>query len=173
MKSLFYILSAGIDSDFLDISFIHKWSEELIVKAEKPKIWLIDLTLCSDSDSALDVLNNCVRHYGERLDEEYDRSLIGFLCLGLEKKLLSLDKFLSQVFDAVDPRLLAELKSDLHELYQLFERDQSLSDELQAAISSRFGAYRDESEQLYKYLIADDLYEKEKSMIEARHYLIA
>lgn len=93
-KSLFYILFAGIDSGYIGISFLQKWTEQLINNSENPQDWLIDLTMCSDPDSTLNVLRKCLSNSGEILDEEYGETLIGFLCLGLEKKKYHLIIFL-------------------------------------------------------------------------------
>lgn len=150
-KTLFHILFAGIDSGFIDISFVQKWTEKLINNSDSPQDWLIDLTMCSDADSALNILRNYLRNSGETLYEGYGETLLGFLCLGLENKTLSLDEFFSEIIDVIDSYEIVDL--DIDELLHLYKRDQFLSEELQKFISAKFGEYREKSNQLYRYMI--------------------
>ncbi|MCP4112604.1 MAG: hypothetical protein GY749_44940 [Desulfobacteraceae bacterium] len=166
MKSIFYILFAGIDSGFFCINFLQKWTEHLINNSESPQDWLIDLTMCSDTESALNILRKCLSNSDKTLDEGYGETLIGFLCLGLENKILSLGKFFSEVIDVMDSYEIVDL--DIDDLLQLYKRDQFLSEEIQRLISYKFKKYRDNSNHLYRYLIDNELYKKERLMIEVQ-----
>lgn len=150
MKSIFYILFAGIDSGFLDLTFIKNWTERLILNSETPQEWLIDLTLCSDLDSAMSILEKWLSNSGETLDEGYGETLIGFLCLCLEGELISIEKFISEVTDVMDSYEVVDL--EIEEILIRYYKNQILSDELQKSISNKFKKYRENSSKLYKHL---------------------
>ncbi len=154
-ESIFHILFAGIQSGFIDISFLKKWTEELIDISDKPQYWLIDLTLCSDSDSALNILRKYQRDSGKKLSEGYGETLLGFLCLSFENKKLSLDKFFSKIIDVLDGYGsiygIGDLEVEM--LSQFYQGDQFMSEEFLKFVSSKFGEYREKSNQLYRYLI--------------------
>ncbi|MEE4358519.1 MAG: hypothetical protein V2I97_18755 [Desulfococcaceae bacterium] len=97
-----YILFACIESRFIDIDFLHKWTESLIIKSKKPQNWLLDLTICSDSESALNTLRKYLSLSNDILDNEYGEILIGFFYLCYKKNTISFDEFISEVIDVSD-----------------------------------------------------------------------
>ncbi len=147
MKSLFYSLIACIDSQFVGMPFLKKWTESLIIKSKTPQDWLIDLTMCSDSDAALNVLAEYLILSGEVLDEEYGDILVGFLYLGHIKNILTLEKFLTEVLDVVDAYEIYNLEVD--DLLQVLKKDNTMSEDLRGLLLEKFGKYGERSNSLY------------------------
>lgn len=166
MKSLFYILFACIESRFIDIDFLHKWTESLIIKSKKPQNWLLDLTICSDSESALNTLRKYLSLSNDILDNEYGEILIGFFYLCYKKNTISFDEFISEVIDVSDAYEIETF--NFEELLQIHKRGNIASDYFQRLLLEKFGRYGEKSNFLYMHLTNENLYQKEQNIIEDR-----
>ena len=162
MKSLFHILFACIESHFVDIPFLQKWTETLINKSKCPQYWLVELTMCSDSESVLNVLSKYLAFSDNALCEDYWEIILGFLYLSYINNKLTLDQFIYEVVDVADAY---EIEAYLY-LGELLDKNQVTTENLQELLLKKFVKYKNKANLLYKYLTSDNLYEKEQELIE-------
>ena len=149
MESLFVILLAAIESNFMSIPFLQNWTEKLIDILESPPDWLIDLTMCFDSDEALNVLRKNLVLSGEVLDDEkYGGILVGFFYLSYLNKKISFQKFQSEILDVIDAYEIENL--DIEEIGPIFETEP----DIEGLLLKRFEKYGEKSNVLYSYLIS-------------------
>lgn len=160
MESIFIILFACIESGFLSIAFIQKWSEKLISASNCPQDWLIELTSCIDEKSALNILRRCVVHYGVMFDEVYGKILIGFLYLNFKAGNLSSEQFIKEIIDIADAYEVVELDS---ESIRVESGEIKVSKDRTLHILEEWSACSQEN---YEYLTSQELYENEKRLIE-------
>jgi hypothetical protein len=109
MKLFLTTLFAAIESEYLDLSSLRSWADRCIEAAQKPRDWLVDLSMASSGESALDVLRAALPEYGVMLDESYGELLLGFWYQRLGKGELSEDKFANECIDILDAYEIQEL----------------------------------------------------------------
>ncbi len=102
MQSLFVILLAGLESGLVDPRFLRDWSERIIARTDCPQDWLIKLTVSASEEEARDVLFERLRETDEGLGVHYDELLLGFLFLAHERRLMTSERFILNVFDVFD-----------------------------------------------------------------------
>ncbi len=149
MESLFVILFALLESNFISIHFLQNWTEKLIDISKSPPDWLFDLTMCSDSNEALNVLRKNLALSGETLDDEYGGILVGFFYLSYMNKKISFQKLRYEILDVIDAYEIENL--DIEEMVPLFKTEQG---DIEGLFLKRFEKYGKKSNVLYSYLIS-------------------
>ena len=109
MKLFMSTLFAAIESKYLDLPSLKGWADQCIEATNQPKNWLVDLSMASSSENALDVLRAALPEHGVVVDESYGELLLGFWYLRLKAEDVSKDEFATECIDVIDAYEVQEL----------------------------------------------------------------
>jgi len=109
IKLILTTIFAAIESGFVDLASLKNWADRCIDTIPQPRNWLIDLSLASSEQNALDVLRRALPEYGVMLDESYGELLLGFWYLRLANRKVSQEDFLVECIDIIDAYEVQEL----------------------------------------------------------------
>jgi hypothetical protein len=109
MKLFMTTLFAAIESNYLGLPSMKDWADQCIEAAKQPTDWLIDLSMASSSENALDVLRVALPRYGAMLDENYGELLLGFWYMRLREGGVSKNEFATECIDVIDAYEVQEL----------------------------------------------------------------
>ncbi|CAM3536955.1 hypothetical protein VA7868_03930 [Vibrio aerogenes CECT 7868] len=163
MDSIFVVLYACLESNYVNISFFRQWSERLIGLSTCPKDWLISLTTASSEDEVSNVLRDCLLETGEILGDRYNQLLLGFLYLAYQKQLISPEKFVGELIDVVDAADMEIIGCG----NILVEPTGTMSVEnVDGCVLEVLKQFAEDCSRLFKRLDAEVIYEKEKEIFE-------
>jgi hypothetical protein len=109
MKLFMTTLFAAIESNYLVLPSLKDWADQCIEAAKQPTDWLIDLSMASSSENALDVLRVALPRYGVMLDQNYGELLLGFWYMRLREGSVSKNEFATVCIDVIDAYEVQEL----------------------------------------------------------------
>lgn len=96
------ILFAILDSNTWDVSQLVSWTDQLIPRLEKPKFWLIKLSLITSSEDGIKVIHEVLQEFGVILPENTGDLIAGFILLQFDNAKLSEGGTRSQLVDIID-----------------------------------------------------------------------
>ena len=109
MNVLLTTLFASLESNYVELPLLKNWADQCIESTKQPSRWLIDLSLASSTENALDILRLALPEYGVMLDQSYGKLLLGFLYQRLNKGGLSREDFDTECIDIIDAYEVHEL----------------------------------------------------------------
>jgi hypothetical protein len=109
MKLFLTTIFAAIESRFVDLVNLKSWADRCIEATPQPCDWLIDLSLASSSNEALNVLRNALPEYEVMLDESYGELLLGFWYLRWANHDVAQEEFITECVDVIDAYEVQEL----------------------------------------------------------------
>lgn len=112
MKILLTTIFAGIESYFLDLATLKDWADRCIDSAAQPCDWIIDLSLASSREHALNVLRETLPRFEVTLNESYGELLVGFWYLRFSSHEVVEREFLTELIDVIDAYQLKELDGE-------------------------------------------------------------
>lgn len=112
MEILLTTVFAGIESHFVDLASLKDWADRCIGFADQPCDWIIDLSLASSSEHALNVLRAALPRFDVTLNESYGKLLVGFWYLRFSNNDVAEGKFLTELIDVIDAYQVKELDGE-------------------------------------------------------------
>ncbi len=166
MQTIIKTLLLALETKYISIDFIHRWSESLIENSNNPKNWLIDLTTSYTEKEMLSTLKKLeLEFYWEKpyFKEIYEEILLGFYYLSFKNENIDSTEFISSLIDNVDAYEITNI--DLENI--LIDYDKSYSIEnINLKVLSMLEAFSIRSKKLFNYLINSSFYNKEIKNIE-------
>ncbi len=164
MFQLPIIVSSVVDSYYLDLHEIIAWADKLIMKAEKPQMWLIDISLSKNKYGVISFAQSVFIHY-ENIEYDLINLEIGFWYLRYLEGKISLEEFVTLAGSAMDGSYFkGKTIEDMAVLYERWRKGEDIEGE----VHSFFNSYAETSRQCYDYMMRDGLHEREIEIIEIR-----
>ncbi|MCY3005553.1 MAG: hypothetical protein NTV29_06210 [Planctomycetota bacterium] len=112
LKVLLTTIFAAVESNYLDLASLKDWTDRCIEFATHPADWIIDLSLASNVEHALNILRQILPRFEVTLDEGYGELLVGFWYIRFDRHDVAEGEFLKEVVDVIDAYQVKELDGE-------------------------------------------------------------
>jgi len=112
LKVLLTTIFAAVESNYLDLASLKDWTDRCIEFAAHPADWIIDLSLASNVEHALNILRQILPRFEVTLDEGYGELLVGFWYIRFDRHDVAEGEFLKEVVDVIDAYQVKELDGE-------------------------------------------------------------
>lgn len=165
MPHLIATLCAIAESELWTISEFRGWADSLISVAERPAVWLINLSMSKSLDDVENLLSSGLMSYGQTLPENYGELLLSFLCLRYRKNAIGRRDLLSKLFDVCDAYETGVF--NMSELAELASRSDPERSVAWPALEARLLQFGEAAEAMEADLKDEHLPEREAEILES------
>jgi len=102
MNNLLVVLFVVLNCHAWSHGRLVAWADQLILKLERPKDWLSDLSICQSSEDALDSIRRAMKQFGIMLPDSIGDLMAGLILLRFDKGELSAEAARTHLVDVID-----------------------------------------------------------------------
>ncbi|UTW45818.1 hypothetical protein KFE80_02595 [bacterium SCSIO 12696] len=102
MTNLLAVMFCLLDSSFWRAKDISSWADNVILKLNNPKLWIVNLSLVQTSDQALQIIREALKEFFVILPEVTSELLVGFTILRFERGEISKESMRQVIWEIID-----------------------------------------------------------------------
>lgn len=150
MHNIRRILNHAIYSDYMKLSDLREWADDIIARVSHPRAWIIEFACSKSAEDALEVLQWVDPNPVGGGEGQGGRLLLGFMVLRYRSGEIKIKELGREIAEQVDCSIVDSWS--IEDVQKLFGKVFDPPYTLEAEVQKHFGSYGDIARKNYTYL---------------------